>query len=158
MKEGDLVPNITLRSVDFDGMQNFNLVEHFQNKKVLVICVPGAFTSTCHSQHLPPYIKNCEDLMNEKGIDMICCITTNDPFVLDLWRHELGQSKIKFLSDGNQEFLQTSKLIRIHEKSFMGSRLIRSVIMIDNLKVTKLIIDEPGQLDKTSYESIIKTI
>ena len=158
MKEGDLIPNITLRSVDSDGMQNFNLVEHFQNIKVLTICVPGAFTSTCHKQHLPPYIENCEALMNEKGINMICCITTNDPFVLDLWRHELGQSKIKFLSDGNQEFLQKSNLIRNYEKSFMGSRLIRSVIMIDNLKVTKIILDDPGQLDKTSYDSIIKTI
>ena len=158
MKEGDLIPNITLRSVDSDGMQNFNLVENFRNIKVLTICVPGAFTLTCHKQHLPPYIENCEALMNEKGINMICCITTNDPFVLDLWRHELGQSKIKFLSDGNQEFLQKSNLIRNHEKSFMGSRLIRSVIMIDNLKITKIILDDPGQLDKTSYESIIKTI
>ena len=96
--------------------------------------------------------------MNEKGIDLICCITTNDPFVLDLWRQELGQSKIKFLSDGNQEFLQKSDLIRNHEKSFMGNRLIRSIIMIDNLKVIKLILDDPGQLDKTSYESIVKTI
>ena len=96
--------------------------------------------------------------MNEKGIDMICCITTNDPFVLDLWRQELGKSKIKFLSDGNQEFLQKSNLIRNHEKSFMGSRLIRSIIMVDNLKVTKLILDAPGQLDKTSYESISKII
>ena len=49
MNEGDLIPNITLRSVDSDGIQNFNLVENFQNKKVLVICVPGAFTSTCHN-------------------------------------------------------------------------------------------------------------
>jgi peroxiredoxin len=86
-------------AVDSDGMQNFNLVEHFQNKKVLVICVPGAFTSTCHNQHLPPFINNCDLLMShEKGIDLICCITTNDPFVLDLWRKELGQkSKIKFI-------------------------------------------------------------
>ena len=158
MKEGDLIPNITLRSVDFDGVQNFNLVEHFHNKKVFVICVPGAFTSTCHNQHLPPYVQNCEVLMNEKDIEMICCIATNDPFVLDLWRQELGQSKIKFLSDGNQEFLQKSNLIRNHEKSFMGIRLIRSVIMIYNLKVIKLIMDNPGQLDKTSYESIFKTI
>ena len=158
MNEGDLIPNITLRSVDSDGIQNFNLVENFQNKKVLVICVPGAFTSTCHNQHLPSYVQNCEILMNEKDIDLICCITTKDPFVLDLWRQELGQSKIKFLSDGNQEFLQKSDLIRNHEKSFMGNRLIRSIIMIDNLKVIKLVLDDPGQLDKTSYESIVKTI
>ena len=158
MKEGDLIFNITLRSVDSDGMQNFNLVENFQNKKVLMICVPGAFTSTCHNQHLPPYIQNCEYLMNEKGIDMICCITTNDPFVLDLWRQELGQSKIKFLSDGNQEFLKKSNLIRNHEKSFMGNRLKRSVILIDDLKILKIIIDRPGELDKTSYNSVLNTI
>ena len=158
MNEGDLIPNITLRSVDSDGMQNFNLVEQFQNKKVLVICVPGAFTSTCHNQHLPPFIKNYEILMTEKKIDMVCCITTNDPFVLDLWRQELGQSKIKFLSDGNEEFLNKTNLIRNHEKSFMGNRLIRSVILIENLEVTKLILDDPGKLDKTSYENIAKII
>jgi peroxiredoxin len=96
--------------------------------------------------------------MSKKEIDMICCMTTNDPFVLDLWRQELGQSKIKFLSDGNHEFLKASELIRNHEKSFMGNRLIRSIMLIENLKVTKLILDDPGQLDKTSYESISKTI
>ena len=158
MKEGNLIPNITLRSVDSDGMQNFNLVEHFQNKKVLIICVPGAFTSTCHNQHLPPYIQNCEILMTEKKIDMVCCITTNDPYVLDLWKQKLGQSKIKFLSDGNGEFLNKSYLIRNYEKSFMGNRLIRSIILLENLKVTKLFLDDPGILDKTSYKNITKLI
>ena len=158
MKVGDLIPNITLRSVDSDGMQNFNLVERFQNKKVLIICVPGAFTSTCHNQHLPPYIQNCEILMTEKKIDMVCCITTNDPYVLDLWKQKLGQSKIKFLSDGNEEFLNKTNLIRNYEKSFMGNRLIRSIILLENLKVTKLILDDPGKLDKTSYTNITKLI
>ena len=158
MKEGDLIPNITLRSVDSDGIQNFNLVERFQNKKVLIICVPGAFTSTCHNQHLPPYIQNCEILMTEKKIDKVCCITTNDPFVLDLWKKKLGQSKIKFLSDGNEEFLNKTNLIRNYEKSFMGNRLIRSIILLENLKVTKLILDDPGKLDKTSYTNITKLI
>ena len=57
-----------------------------------------------------------------------------------------------------KNFSKKSDLIRNHEKSFMGNRLIRSIIMIDNLKVIKLVLDDPGQLDKTSYESIIKTI
>jgi len=68
MKEGDLIPNITLRSVDSDGMQNFNLIENFQDKKVLVICVPGAFTSTCHNQHLPPYIQIVKPLCPKKRL------------------------------------------------------------------------------------------
>ena len=158
MKEGDLIPNITLRSVDSEGVKNFNFVGNFQNKKVLIICLPGAFTSTCHNQHLPPFVNNCDLLMSEKKIDLICCITTNDPFVLDLWRKEFQKSKIKFISDGNQNFMQTSKLIREYENSFMGKRLIRSIILLDNLKILKLLIDKPGELEKTSYNSVLNAI
>ena len=49
--------------------------------------------------------KGAKKLMSEKQIDQICCMTTNDPYVLDLWRKELGESEILFLSDGNNEFL-----------------------------------------------------
>ena len=158
MKEGDLIPDITLRSVSADGTKNFGLHDNFKFKRAMIICVPGAFTSTCHIQHLPPFIKGARELMSEKQIDQICCMTTNDPYVLDLWRKELGESEILFLSDGNNEFLLSSQLIRNHEKSFMGQRLIRSIIIINNLKVEKLICDEPGELKKTSYEAILDSI
>ena len=158
IKEGDCLPNLTLRSIADDGIQNFILHEKFKQKKILIICVPGAFTSTCHNQHLPPYIKGSDQLITEKKIDQICCITNNDPFVLDQWRISLGSSKITFLSDGNFEFLQKTQLIRNHEKSFMGNRLIRSVLLVNNLMISKLIFDEPGKLEKTSFESVLNTI
>lgn len=158
IKEGDCLPNLTLRSIADDGIQNFSLHEKFKQKKILIICVPGAFTSTCHNQHLPPYIKGSDQLINEKKIDQICCITNNDPFVLDQWRISLGSSKITFLSDGNFEFLQKTQLIRNHEKSFMGNRLIRSVLLVNNLMISKLIFDEPGKLEKTSFEFVLNTI
>ena len=158
IKEGDCLPNLTLRSIADDGIQNFSLYEKFKQKKILIICVPGAFTSTCHNQHLPPYIKGSDQLINEKKIDQICCITNNDPFVLDQWRISLRSSKITFLSDGNFEFLQKTQLIRNHEKSFMGNRLIRSVLLVNNLMISKLIFDEPGKLEKTSFESVLNTI
>ena len=158
IKEGDYLPNLTLRSIADDGIQNFSFHEKFNQKKILIICVPGAFTSTCHNQHLPPYIKGSDRLINEKKVDQICCITNNDPFVLDQWRISLGSSKITFLSDGNFEFLQKTQLIRNHEKSFMGNRLIRSVLLVNNLMISKLIFDEPGKLEKTSFESVLNTI
>ena len=158
MKEGDLIPDIILRSVSADGIKNFGLHDNLKFKRTLIICAPGAFTSTCHIQHLPPFINGANNLMSEKKIDLICCMTTNDPYVLDLWRKELGDSKILFLSDGNNEFLESSKLIRNHEKSFMGHRLIRSIILIDNLKIIRLICDEPGELKKTSYEEVLQNI
>lgn len=158
IKEGDYLPNIILRSVTEDGIKNIILHQEFQQKKILIICVPGAFTSTCHNQHLPPFIKGADQLINEKNINQICCITNNDPYVLDQWRLSLGSTKITFLSDGNFEFLQKTQLIRNHEKSFMGNRLIRSVLLVNNLIISKLILDEPGKLEKTSFESILNTI
>tara|TARA_Y100000766_G_C18518590_1_gene417730 strand:- start:156 stop:590 length:435 start_codon:yes stop_codon:yes gene_type:complete len=144
--------------VSNDGTQNFNLHEKFKSKNALIICVPGAFTSTCHNQHLPPFIEGSESLMSNKELDYLCCITTNDPYVLDLWRKSLGNSKIIFLSDGNSEFLNSTKLIRFHEKSFMGNRFKRSIIISKDLKVTDIICDNPSELDKTSFDSVLKTI
>ena len=60
MKEGDLIPDITLRSVSADGTKNFGLHDNFKFKRAMIICVPGAFTSTCHIQHLPPFIKGAK--------------------------------------------------------------------------------------------------
>ena len=158
MNIGDLIPDMILRSVAHDGMQDQKLHSLFQSKRVLIICVPGAFTSTCHTRHLPPYIKGDTELLSKKNIDLICCITTNDPFVLDLWRKELGESKILFLSDGNHEFLKKSNLIRNHDKSFMGDRLIRSVILVNNLKIEKFFFDKPGELKETSFENISSSL
>ena len=99
MKEGDLIPDIILRSVSADGTKNFGLHDNLKFKRTLIICAPGAFTSTCHIQHLPPFVNGTKQLMSEKKIDLICCMTTNDPYVLELWRKELGDSKILFLSE-----------------------------------------------------------
>ena len=89
---------------------------------------------------------------------MICCITTNDPYVLDLWRKDLGKTIIKFLSDGNEEFMRLSKLKREYESNFMGERLIRSVILLENLEVIKIITEDPGEFKKTSFDEILKVI
>ena len=158
MKLGELIPNINLRLVSSDGTKDFNLHNDFNNKRVLIICIPGAFTSTCHVQHLPPFIDGAEKIIKEKKLDMICCITTNDPYVLDLWRKDLGKTVIKFLSDGNEEFMKLSKLKRDYESNFMGERLIRSVILLENLKVMKIITEDPGEFKKTSFDEILKVI
>ncbi len=158
MKKGELIPNVNLRLVSSDGTKNINLHDNFKNKRVLIVCIPGAFTSTCHIQHLPPFISGAEKIIEEKELDLICCITTNDPYVLDLWRKELGDSKIEYLSDGNEEFMKLSKLQREYENNFMGTRLIRSVILLENLEVINIITEDPGEFKKTSFEAVLNTI
>ena len=158
MKKGELIPNVKLRFVSSDGSKDIYLHDHFKNQRVLIICIPGAFSSTCHIQHLPPFITGAEKIIEEKKLDMICCITTNDPYVLDLWRKELGDSIIKYFSDGNEEFMKLSKLEREYKSNFMGTRLIRSVILLENLQVIKMITEDPGEFKKTSFEAILNSI
>ena len=84
-------------------------------------------------------------------------MTTNDPEILDIWRKDLGDSSLIFLSDGNSEFCKSTKLFKEFKNSFMGTRLKRSVLFLDDLKIRNIFIDESG-LKNTSYENIMDKI
>ena len=157
MKVGGTIPKFILKSSSKNEITDFHLHKNFKNKSILMICVPGAFTSTCHNKHLPPFIENYTFLKREKNIDEIYCISVNDPYVMQQWSISLKNSDIKFLSDGNADFGKKTKLLKPFNHNFMGTRLKRSVIKIDNLIVNKIIIDEAGML-KTNYEEILKSI
>ncbi len=157
MKVGETIPKFILKSSSRSEITDFDLHKNFKNKSILIICVPGAYTSTCHNKHLPPFIENYTFLKREKNIDEIYCISVNDPYVMQQWSISLKNSDIKFLSDGNADFGKKTKLLKPFNHNFMGTRLKRSVIKIDNLIVNKIITDEAGML-KTNYEEILKSI
>lgn len=156
IKTGDTIPNIELRAVEDGGVKSINTYKYFSSKKILMICIPGAFTSTCHNQHLPPFISGLESL-HKKNFDEVCCLASNDPIILELWRNEFKNPKITFISDGNLEFANKTGLIKSYEKSFMGIRIKRSVLVIDNLKTINIFIDESG-LNQTSFDNVYSNI
>ena len=143
-------------AVEDGGVKSINTYKYFSSKKILMICIPGAFTSTCHNQHLPPFISGLESL-HKKNFDEVCCLASNDPIILELWRNEFKNPKITFISDGNLEFANKTGLIKSYEKSFMGIRIKRSVLVIDNLKIINIFIDESG-LNQTSFDNVYSNI
>ena len=91
--------------------------ELFKGKKVVVFSLPGAFTPTCSSNHLPRY----EELSAEfeaLGVDQIVCVSVNDAFVMYQWGKQVGADKVFLLPDGNGEF--TRKMGMLVEKSNLG--------------------------------------
>jgi alkyl hydroperoxide reductase 1 len=122
-----------------------------------MICVPGAYTSTCHNKHLPPYVENSDFLKKEKNIDGIYCVSVNDPYVMQQWSVSLKAIGVIFLSDGNAEFAKETLLLKPYKHNLMGMRLKRCVIRIENLIIKKIITDENGLLE-TSYEEILKNL
>ncbi len=157
INSGDIIPNIELRTIKDEGVKLINTHKYFSLKKILIICIPGAFTSTCHNQHLPPFISGLEKLYSQKNFDEVCCIASNDPIILELWRNEFKNPRITFISDGNLEFATKTGLIKDYEKSFMGKRIKRCVLTMSNLKITNIFVDESG-LNQSSFENVYSNI
>ena len=105
IKVGDQIPeeNLVIMT-EKDGPQGFSLREYCMEKKVVLIGLPGAFTPTCHRNHLPGYLENY-DALKSKGVDEIICFSTNDIFVNSAWIQSLeAAEKVIMLSDSKAEF------------------------------------------------------
>ena len=112
----------------------------FGGKKVAVFSLPGAFTPTCSSNHLPRYEELYEEF-RALGVDEIVCVSVNDAFVMFKWGKEQGNEKIFLLPDGNGEF--TRKMGMLVDKSNIGfgMRSWRYSMIVDDGKIEKMFIE-----------------
>jgi peroxiredoxin len=111
--------------------------EIFGGKRVVVFALPGAFTPTCSSTHLPGYEKHYDELKS-LGVDEVYCLSVNDAFVMFQWGKHQGVEKVKLLPDGNGEF--TRKMGMLVEKANLGfgMRSWRYSMIVDDKKIEKL--------------------
>jgi thioredoxin-dependent peroxiredoxin len=125
--------------------QDVTTKDIFAGKKVIVFSLPGAFTPTCSSTHLPRYEELYAELKG-LGVDEIYCMSVNDAFVMYQWGLKLGAKNVKLLPDGNGEF--NRKMGMLVEKSNLGfgMRSWRYSMLVNDGKVEK-IFAEPGYSD-----------
>ena len=108
LKENETIPNSEFFIMVDGGPVKKNTFEFFTNKKVVLFGLPGAYTSVCSAKHLPGYVDN-HDEYKAKGVDLIVCISVNDPFVMDAWgKSQNVKDKIVMMSD---PFLSFTKAI-----------------------------------------------
>ena len=119
--------------------------EIFNGRKVVLLALPGAFTPTCSSNHLPRYEELHAELVAQ-GVDQIICLSVNDAFVMFQWSKHLGTKNIFMLPDGNGEF--TRKMGMLVEKSNLGFglRSWRYSMLVNDCNIEKMFI-EPGFSD-----------
>src|SRR3954454_8220409 len=104
IKVGDRLPSAKFKVMGPEGPADKTTDDIFKGKKVVLFAVPGAFTPTCHRNHLPGFVKNA-DMIKAKGIDAIAVTGVNDVFVMDAWKKASGaEGKVEFLADGSADF------------------------------------------------------
>lgn len=160
IKPGDKLPDATFRVAGEGGAKEVKTSEIFNGKKVVLIGMPGAFTPTCHRNHLPGYIEQAEKFRG-KGIDTVAVTTTNDHFVMSAWSKAAGgDGKVVFLADGNGEFAKAIGLAFDGSGRGMGGvRSQRYSMYVENGTVKVLNIEEnAGKAEVTSADNLIKAI
>lgn len=153
---GDSIPEATINIVQ-DGVRSINTVEFFQNRKVVLFALPGAFTPTCSAKHLPSYIALI-DAFTEKGY-AVACLSVNDAFVMSAWaKSQATPQAINMLADGNAEFTKALGL-ELDARAFgMGIRAKRFALIADNGLVTHLFLEAPGEYSVSSAESVLAAL
>ena len=158
IKLDDCFPDVTFFQLVDGNPKTFKSSQVFNEKKIILVSVPGAFTPTCSNEHLPGYVK-LYDEFKKKGIDDIYFVAANDPFVMEAWINSTAEKKqIKYLADSNLELLDATGLEIDLTVAGLGKRLSRFAIFIDNGLIKKIFDEEGGGLEKSSAENLLKNL
>ncbi len=148
--EGKKVPSVIfktrVRDESIEGSnpfrwQDVSSDEIFENKKVIVFALPGAFTPTCSSTHLPGY-EEAYDEFKKVGIDEVYCLSVNDAFVMFQWGKQQELKNIKLLPDGSGEFTKKMGMLVKKDNLGFGERSWRYSMYVENGIVKKIFAEE----------------
>ena len=143
--EGQRVPNVTFKTRRDHDWVDLTSDDVFGGKSVIIFSLPGAFTPTCSSSHVPRY-NQLEPLFRARGIDEVICVSVNDAFVMDEWQRSQKADRVTFLPDGNGYFTDGMGLLVAKEELGFGKRSWRYSMLVRDGVVEKMFIepDEPG--------------
>ena len=155
---GDKLPGITVTTMTADGPKPVSMEELCAGKKVVLFAVPGAFTPTCSVEHLPGFVTNAANL-RDKGVDIVACISVNDPFVMGAWGKDRSSGEnVLMLADGNAEFTSAVGLEMDGSGFGLGTRSQRYAMIIDDGVVSNLNVESGPGLEVSSAEAILAVL
>lgn len=159
-KTGQKLPNVTFKIRDDYKWISKTTDDIFRGKKVVLFALPGAFTPTCSSVHLPRY-NDLYQCFIENGVDKVVCLSVNDSFVLNEWKRSEKADNITMLPDGNGEFSEKMGLLVDKKDLCFGQRSWRYSMIVNDGVIEKMFI-EPEQdgdpFGESSAENMLKYI
>lgn len=159
IKVGDRLPQATFRVMTADGPAARSTDDLFAGRRVVLFAVPGAFTPTCHRNHLPGFVTDADAILG-KGVDAIYVTAVNDVFVMDAWLKASGaEGKITGLSDGNADFANAIGLTMDGSGFGLGTRSQRYSMVVRDGVVEQLNVEEvSGKADVSTAAHLLETL
>ncbi|GAB6054496.1 peroxiredoxin [Magnetospira thiophila] len=154
---GDRLPDVSLKSFDATGeFLNLQTASCFADRRAVLFGLPGAFTPTCSTLHLPGYAKNQPRFL-ERGIDLLACLSVNDVFVMRAWAEaQQVAGRVLMLADGNGEMTRALGLETDATAYGMGLRAQRFAMVLDNGRVSQLHIEAPGEYRVSDADYVLR--
>lgn len=156
IQAGDRLPEVTLQRIR-DGVQNVDTRTLFDNTKVVIFAVPGAFTPTCSEKHLPGFVERFQQF-RDKGVE-VACVSVNDPFVMQAWaQSQHVPEAMMVLADGNGEFTRALGLEMDASAYGMGMRSKRYALYAEDGVVRQVMVEAPGEFRVSSAEHVLSQL
>ncbi|MEM6373886.1 MAG: peroxiredoxin [Pseudomonadota bacterium] len=157
---GDKLPEATFIRMGEAGPEEVSLSDKTAGRKVVIFAVPGAFTPTCHSAHVPSFIRTKDALM-EKGVEEIICVSVNDPFIMQTWGEATGATEagITMLADAESAFTKAIGMNFSAPPVGFVDRSSRYAMLVEDGTVSLLQVDEnPGTCELSAGEGLLASM
>jgi peroxiredoxin len=157
IEQGQALPAGTLTRLTGGGVVEVPTEPFFADRRVVLFALPGAFTPTCSGRHLPGFVAKAAAI-KAKGVDEIVCLSVNDAFVMDAWGKSAGaEGAVTLLADADAGF--TGQLgLATDTGRRLGVRSRRYAMLVENGRVSKLWLEEPGQFQVSSADDVLAAL
>ncbi len=139
-REGQTVPAVVFRTRRDHEWVDVSSDQIFKGRTVVVFALPGAFTPTCSSTHVPRY-NQLTPVLKQNGVDEVICISVNDAFVMNQWRTEQNAHNLTFLPDGNGDFSRGMGMLVAKNDLGFGNRSWRYSMLVKDGVIEKMFIE-----------------
>lgn len=157
ISKGATLPDATLLQMGSAGPEGVNLGDKLMGRKVVIFGLPGAYTGTCSTAHVPSFMRTREGFA-AKGVDEVICLSVNDPFVMDAWGKATGATEagITMLGDASGEFTKAIGMDFDAPPAGLIGRSKRYSMLVDN-GVVMMLNEEgsPGECEISAGETLL---
>ena len=157
ISKGDTLPDATLVELTGEGPKQVSLSERLKGRNVVIFALPGAFTGTCTTAHVPSFMRTAEQF-KAKGVDEIICLSVNDPFVLKAWGESTGASEagITMLGDPESAFTSAIGMDFTAPPAGLIARSKRYAMVVEDGTVTLIHAESsPGECEISAGEGLL---